>query len=724
MARSTVAALALLFAAACGGGGEPAPSVRSNNEEVQGKREEIKAAGDAPVDSSGEVLALLKSMDEPDPEVRWRAEFALGRVGPAGLQAIADALKHDNPRIRFAAAYVLGAQGRKAAAAIPALLNALSDREEGVRVWAANSLGGIDAEDPRVTAALVKALRDTSPDVRRITLSILIPLGSKASGSAPALTDLLQDAEAGIRAQACLALRRLGSEAKAAIPALIGRLSDPDADVRDRAAQALLKTGPNGVAPLGRALKDRDPKVRRAAAEVLGSYGAEAKDASADLIDLAKDEDEAARQAAADALKKIQNDAGDAQTSRGSSYIEAPDVVARRKAGYQWAKFGLFVHWSLSSVAARAKPGQRAEFVQENEKLPVREYERLGGRFTAANFKADQWSKLANETGARYLILTAKGHDGFCLWNTRLTDFNVLRMATAKRDLFGEVAAACQKDGVKFCAAYSLLDWHHPDYRDNFPKYVDYVHDQIKELLATYPLWGFWFDGEWDHPKDDWKGDDLLVMIRRARPDAFINDRLGRETRNSMRGVDFYTREPDLSAAALRLEGRPVAWETGDSFGRSAGYLESPDPLKSAERVIVEMVDAVSKGGNFLLHIGPRPDGTIPEPIQARMKVIGEWMKKNGEAIYDTERSPFRGPLPAGRVTCKSTRLYVFLEELPRDGIITLPGLKTKVREAWVVDGKVELKVRDTGIDAPGSLVDGPFTVVGIELEGPIEVSR
>jgi alpha-L-fucosidase len=213
-------------------------------------------------------------------------------------------------------------------------------------------------------------------------------------------------------------------------------------------------------------------------------------------------------------------------------------------------------------------------------------------------------------------------------------------------------------------------------------------------------------------------------MIRRGRPNAFINDRLGRETRNQMRGVDFYTREPELTAAALRLEGKPVAWETRLPFGSSAGYVESPDPLKSAERVIVEMVDTVSKGGNFLLSIGPRPDGTIPDPVQARMKVIGEWMKKNGEAIYDTDRSPFHGPLPAGRVTCKATRLYVFLEELPRDGIITLPGLKTKVREAWVVDGKRELKVRDTGIQAPGDLVDGPFTVVGIELEGPIEVSR
>jgi alpha-L-fucosidase len=724
MARSTLGALALLLGAACGGGGAPAPSVRSNTEEVQGKREEIKSAGEAPVDSSGEVLALLKSMDEPDPEVRWRAEFALGRVGPRGLKGIAEALKHENPRIRFAAAFVLGAHGAKAKPAIPTLLEALSDKEDGVRVWSAKSLSEIDLDDPRVTAALIKALRDPFPDVRRVALAVVIRLGPKGTGAATALVDLLQDADAGIRAMACLALRQLGTDGKVAIPALVARLSDPDADVRDRAAQALRKTGPEGVGPLSRALRDRDPKVRRAAADVLGSYGAEAKDASADLTDLSKDADPAVLQAAADALKKIQNDAGDAQAIRGTPYLEGPEVVARRVAGFKWAKFGLFIPWGLYSVPARAKPGQAADWILENEKLPAREYERYAGKFSADKFKADEWSKLANEAGARYVVLTAKHHDGFCLWNTRLTDYNVMRMAAARRDLVGELAAACEKDGVKFCAYYSLLDWHHPDYREDFAKYVDYAHGQVKELLANYPLWGVWFDGEWDHLKDEWRGDDLLVMVRRSRPNAFVNDRLGRETRNQIRGVDFYTQEQELSAAALRLEGKPVAWETRVALGGSPSYTESPDPFKSAERILREMVDAVSKGGNFLLSVGPRADGTIPEPVQARLKVIGEWMKKNGEAIYDTERSPFNGPLPAGRVTCKATRLYVFLEELPRNGIITLPGLKTKVREAWVVDGKRELKVRDTGIQAPGDLVDGPFTVVGIELEGPPEVVR
>ncbi|HLY11060.1 MAG TPA: alpha-L-fucosidase [Planctomycetota bacterium] len=725
MGRSWIAVPALLIACSCGGGGgAPPPSVKSDNEEVQGRREEVKSAGDSPAESPGEVLRLLKAMDDPDPEVRWRAEFALGRVGPRGIKSLASALRNESPKIRFAAAYVLGPQGRQAKDAIPELIDALSDPESGVRVWSAHALGGIDADDPRVSTALTKSLRDTSPDVRRVILPVMIQRGPRAAGAVSALTDLLQDAEVFIRVMTCLAFRQIGPEAKAAVPALISRLSDPDAEVRARAAQALAKVGPDGVPALARALKDGDPNVRQTAAGILGSFGVESKGASAELADAARDGDPGVQKAAALALKRIQTDAGDAPPVRGTSFLEAPEVLARRRAGYQWAKVGLFLHWGLYSVSARAKPGQVAEAAVENDRIPAKEYERLASKFRAEQFKPEEWAKLANDAGARYVLLTAKASDGFCLWNTRLTDYNSTRFAAARRDLLGDLAAACEKEGVKICASYSLLDHHHPDARDNVPAYVDFVHGQVKELLTSYPLWGVWFDGDTGHTFDEWRGDDLMTLIRQTRPAAFLNDRLGAGMRGTITGVDFYTTEPELSAASLRLQGRPVAWERRWSFGDSAGYTESPDPLKSGNRLILDMVDVVSRGGNFVLSVGPRPDGTIPEPLQARLKVLGSWLQKNGDSIYDTERSPFNGPIPAGKVTCKGTRLFVFLEELPRDGIITLPGLKTKVREAWVLDGKRELKVRDTGIQAPDLIEGSPVTVVGIELEGPPDVAR
>lgn len=724
MARSATGLLALLILASCGGGGEPAPSVKSDNTEVQGKREEIKAAGEAPADSSSEVLRLLKSMNEPDPEVRWRSEFALGRVGPAGLKALAGALRNDSPDIRKNAAFVLGANGKKAKIAVPALIDALADQTEGVRVWAAHALGEIDPQDSSVSAALIRSLRDSSPDVRRVILAVLIRLGPQASGASTALADLLQDADAGIRARTCVAYRQIGPYGKAGIPALVGRLGDPDADVRDKASEALMKIGPEGVPALTRALKERDANVRRAAAEILGSFGAESKGSSTDLQDASKDADAGVAKAATEALKRIQADTGDQAAQRGTTFIEAPAVVSARTAGYQWAKFGLFIPWGPYSAAARAKPGQRSEDVLENEKILPTDYARFCSKLSAQNFKPEEWTKLANETGARYIVLTAKAQDGFCLWNSRLTDYTSVKMAGARRDLVGELAAACTRAQVKFCAYYSLHDLHHPDYRENFPKYVDHVHGQVKELLDSYPLWGVWFDGETGHSRDEWRADELMTMIRRAKPAAFINDRLGRDTRGQMLGIDFYTKEPDLSAAALRLQGRPTAWEFLETLGDSAAYTESPEPMKSGERLILEMVDVISKGGNFLLSVGPRGDGSIPDAVQERLKVIGAWMKNNGDAIYDTERGPFNGPLPAGKVSAKGSRLYVYLEEYPRDGIIALPGLKTKVREAWVVDGKRELKVRDRGVDAPAMIEGSPVTVVAIELEGPPEVSR
>jgi alpha-L-fucosidase len=724
MGRTWFAVPALLIVCSCGGGGDAPPSVKSNNEEVQGRREEIKSAGDAPAESSSEVLRLLKAMDDPDPEVRWRAEFALGRVGPRGVRSLTSALRNDSPKIRFAAAFVLGPLGRRAKDAIPVLLETLADPDPGVRLWSAHALGSIDPEDSRVVTALTKSLRDPSPDVRRVILTVLLRMGPRAADAAPAMTDLLQDADAGIRSMACAALGQIGPDARSAVPALVGKLSDPDADVRDGAAQALVRIGSEGVPSVARALRERDPLVRRAAAGILGALGGDSRGASADLADAAKDSDPDVQKAAAEALRRVQGGAGASQVVRGTSFIEAPDVVNRREAGYRWAKVGLFVHWGLYSVAARSKPGQAAEAVMENEKIPLKEYEHLAQRFGAEKFKAEDWAALANEIGARYLMLSAKDRDGFCLWNTRLTDFSSTRSAPARRDLVGELATACEKGGVKFAVAYSLADRHHPDARDRFPTYVDYVHGQVRELLATYPLWGVWFDGETGHTFDEWRGGELIAMIRRARPAAFINDRLGTGTRGTMSGVDFYTTEPEHGAAVLRLQGRPTAWERRRSLGDSAGYTESPDPLGSGEGLILDLVDAASRGGNFVVSVGARPDGTIPEPLQARMKILGAWLQKNGEAIYDTERSPFNGPIPAGKVTAKATKLFVFLEEAPRDGLITLPGLKTKVREAWVVDGKRELKVRDAGIQAPDLIEGSPVTVVGIELEGPPEVGR
>jgi alpha-L-fucosidase len=720
MKRFLLLVLALLGPSCSGGGGGTTPSVRSNSEEVKSRRDEIQALADVPADASKEVPTLLRTMSDSDPQLRWLAEFALGRVDERGIKALVQALRDDSVKIRQSAAFVLGPMGKKARSAISALLSAASDQETGVRVWALSALGDIHPGHPDVVRVVVRTLRDPEPDVRRVALSIVIRLGPAATGASPVLMDVLQDADAGIRAMACTAFRQLASDGKSGIPALIGRLSDVDQEVRVRAAEALTRIGTSAQDPLVRALKDRDPRTRRGAAEVLGSYGGEAKSVLVDLTEAAKDEEAAVRDAAAASIKKIQE--GDT-AAKGSSYVDTPGAVQRRSEEYKWAKFGLLVHAGLPSVPARSKPGQSAELVLANDRIPLVEYEQFAAKLGMANFKPQDWAKLANESGARYLVMTAKHHDGFCLWNTKLTTFNAARSGP-KRDVVGELAAACQKENVKFGIYYSMLDWYQPTYERKLPQYVEFLHGQVKELLAAYPLWGLWFDGEWGHSKDEWRSDELVAAIRQAKPVALLNDRLGRDTRATIAGVDFYTQDPEAPVATLKLQGRPTTVESSLGFGRSWAYTESPDPLKSGERILGEIVDAVSKGGNFLLQIGTRPDGNIPEAFQARLKVIGSWLRRNGDAIYDTERSPFNGPLPAGRVTVKNNRLYVFLEELPKDGLIVLPGLKTPIREAWVLDGRRELKVRDNGVDAPGDLLPGPFTVVAIELERAPEVTK
>ena len=725
MVRLSISFAVLLVLSACGGGGggSSTPSVRANTEEKKSRRDEIQALADVPADASKDVPTLLKAMNDSDPEIRRLAEFALGRVDDRGIKALTRALSDDSAKNRLAAAYVLGPMGKRAKSALPALQKTLTDPERGVRLWSVKALSDIDPMNPAVVTAMVRTLRDPDPDVRRVALSAVIRLGPAATDSAATLVDVLQDADAGIRARACIAFRELSTDGKSGIPALITRLSDPEAEVRVRAAEALARIGTGSIPALVRALKERDPRTRRAAAEILGTFGNEARPNVVELTDATKDEDAGVSKAAAEAIKKIQEGGGGTPTVRASSFIESPDAVARRTVGLKWAKVGLFVHTGLYAVPARAKPGQQAEWVMQNDKIPAKEYEQFAQKFGGEKFKAEDWAKLATEAGARYLVMTAKHHDGFCLWNTKLTPSNSVRIAAAKRDFVADTAAACEKEGVKFCASYSMLDWSHPDYEADFPKYVDFMHGQIKELLAAYPIWGLWFDGEWGHTREEWRSEELVTMIRQAKPAAFVNDRLGRDSRAVISGVDFYTKEADVTPASLKLQGRPLAWESSLAFGESWGYTESPDPLKSAERMIVEMVDAASKGGNFLIPVGARADGTIPDAFQARLRVMGTWLKKNGDSIYDTDRSPFGGRIPAGRVTVKGKRLFVFLEEYPQDGIIALPGLKTKVLEAWVLDGKRELRVRDTGIQAP-DLGEGPFTVVAIELDGLPEISR
>ncbi|MEK7677446.1 MAG: alpha-L-fucosidase [Verrucomicrobiota bacterium] len=410
----------------------------------------------------------------------------------------------------------------------------------------------------------------------------------------------------------------------------------------------------------------------------------------------------------------------------------AADSDALRAARAHWyneAKFGLFVHWGSYSVLHRSGQNQLAEWVQSNEKIDIKEYEKLANSFAAENYSPDEWVTLARQTGSRYIVLTSKHHEGFALFNTKLSDYNAVKTA-AKRDLVGDLIIACRKQNIHPCFYFSFMDWHHPDYVGELPfhkksnpnhdKFIGFMHGQVREICTNYgPIDGLWFDGEWDYPRDFWKAAELVKVVRELQPLAFVNDRLGKDERGKAPEADFFTAEQEVPES-----GFDHAWETCDTFGHSWGYTTSHDPLKSPELIIRRMVDVFSKGGNYLLNVGPTPDGRIPQMFVDRMKVIGQWMQQNGEAVYGTHRSPL-GKLSYGKATTKGNRLYVFLEERKQDAV-ELPPLNSKILKAWVLStGQLLNAAQDdkgVKIEVPQKFVDVGATVLAVELEAAPKV--
>jgi alpha-L-fucosidase len=447
--------------------------------------------------------------------------------------------------------------------------------------------------------------------------------------------------------------------AREAIPQLLRAMRDVDQQVRWRAEFALGRIRTGGIPAIAAQLKGPE---RLAAIQVLGSFGPRARAAIPALREAASDPDAEVRTWAALSLRQI----------------EAAPAAPPQFGG----PLCLFLHWGLSSVPHRAGPGMEAERVMENEKISAADYEVYGSWFTASKFDADEWVRIAKAAGARLLVVTAKGRDGFCLWDSQMSEFTAVRASEAKRDLLQELAQACERGGLALGVSYSIVDGHQTAYAKDFPIYVDWMHRHVEELLKRIPAAAVWLDADGAPPGREWRSDDLVRMIHRLLPAAAVSDHV-----------------------------------VHGAFGTSGGYSESPDPLKSADRVIEQLVDAVVKGGGLVLDVGPRADGTIPEAIQSRLKILGQWLRWNGEAVYGVGPSP-----TGGRVTAKGDRIYVFLDETTKDAGIPPPGLKNRILKARVLGTDDALPVKSAGgtewIPAP-DLLNEAFTVVALELDGP-----
>ncbi len=390
------------------------------------------------------------------------------------------------------------------------------------------------------------------------------------------------------------------------------------------------------------------------------------------------------------------------------------------------AKFGLFVHWGPFAVQGGDPNADFDYFDMKSDASKRPGYVRYGEVFRPRAFDAAQWTRIAKAAGMKYVVFTSKHHDGYCLFDSALTDYDSVDRAP-KHDFVHDLVPAARAAGLKIGFYYSMLDWHHPDFDTNLPKYVDeYLFGQVRELCTKYgPIDCLWFDGEWDYPAATWRAADLVKMIRALQPGCLINDRLGLGERGVSTLCDFYTREqPSEIGSVMAFEHeKPYAWEACMTIGESWQYSAKDTQFKSVKELLRGLADIVSRGGNLLLNVGPDPDGTIPAPLVDRLEAMGAWLAANGESIYGATRSPFRA-LPAGTCTAKGNRLYVHLDRHP-GATLALPGLQNTIVKARWLNGGTDLRVDNAAktVSMPDTLPDDTLSVLVVDLDGPPRVT-
>ncbi len=430
------------------------------------------------------------------------------------------------------------------------------------------------------------------------------------------------------------------------------------------------------------------------------------------------------------------------------------EAYNKRVAWFQEARFGMFIHWGLYAIPARG------EWVRCTEQMPEEEYMPFFEEFNPVDYDPKKWARAAREAGMKYAVLTAKHHDGFCLFDSKLTDYKATN-TKAKRDLVAEYLEAFRAEGLKVGLYYSLIDWHHPDYphyghpnhprRDceaekeaeekrDFNRYLDYMHGQVKELCAGYgKLDVMWFDFSYGNMTGEtWRATELVNMIRAYQPDVIIDNRLevsgegfgSLATDNpSPYSGDFVSPEQIIPPQGLKTEsGRDLVWEACITMNDHWGYCAKDKNFKPASMIIKKLVECVSKNGNMLLNVGPDAKGNIPEESLGILKEIGRWMNKNGNSIYGCKGSSLPKP-ENGRVTQNGDKLYYHIMEnsiggvplygISRDQVkavrLLCDGSELKVSNSWTVNNYPDVVFVD--ISATPYLPDETDTVVEVTLK-------
>jgi alpha-L-fucosidase len=420
-------------------------------------------------------------------------------------------------------------------------------------------------------------------------------------------------------------------------------------------------------------------------------------------------------------------------------------------AWWREARLGMFIHWGLYAIPAGhwdGKPhGGIGEWIMNSADIPVDRYEQLADQFDPVRYDPQQWVQIAKQAGMKYIVITSKHHDGFCLFDTAATDWDVVDRTPYKKDLLAPLAEECRKADIKFCVYYSIMDWHHPaqshgesHYNPTLIKperkqdYVDFMKQQLAELIKICDPEVLWFDGEWVGWWTEEDGRDLYNFVRGLKPEIIINNRVGKG-RKGMEGLtkddqqyagDFGTPEQEIPATGLP----GVDWESCMTMNDTWGYKRDDQNWKSSQALIRNLIDIASKGGNYLLNVGPTAAGEIPAASVERLAEIGRWMDLNGESIYGTQASPF-ATLSWGRCTQKSGKLYLHIFELPQEGVLRLPALKNQVHGARLLAVKnstVPVTQRPDYLEidlggAPEIPLAELASVVVLEIDGPVQLA-
>lgn len=396
------------------------------------------------------------------------------------------------------------------------------------------------------------------------------------------------------------------------------------------------------------------------------------------------------------------------------------ELYGKRIDWFRKARFGMFIHWGIYAI-----PG-RGEWVKSIERIPDEAYGKYFDEFNPVSYDPVKWAKLAKRAGMKYAVLTAKHHDGFCLFDSKLTEYK--STTCCGRDLVKEFLEAFRHEGIRVGLYYSLLDWHHPDYpkygdlhhpmRENpayekekidFSNYLAYLHGQVEELCTRYgKLDILWFDFSYGEMcGEKWEASRLVKMIRKYQPDVIIDNRL--EVSGSGFGSivtndpsdfcgDFVSPEQIIPPKGIYCEdGSPAVWEACITLNNSWGYVQRDRNFKPADMVIKKLVECVSKGGNLLVNVGPDARGIIPEESEKILKEVGGWMDRNAESIYGCGLCDIEKP-DYGRITGKGNKIYYHVMEA-QVGYIPLYGVKKEqIKKIRLLSDLTELQIEDIWI--------------------------